>query len=221
MGSGSPTQRLRSLAARPTSALVTGESRPVVNRIVYALARLNDPAFVWVDLQPKQSLLDPDSPTALGWVPPDRMFLIEQTEEVQPRVPAVGGQSAPPPTGIERLPPVARRAIESRRARGGGAMVVAFPNADYARRFYGPETERVRPFVDAFREVGMTAVFASVASPPAARKAFEFVFDIRADSRARWEQGSLVCETAPKWGPLLPGESIPLRVVPEIASALT
>lgn len=191
-----------------------------MNRLVFALARLNDPVFVWVDLQPRQESLDPDSPTALGWIPAPRLFAIQTPEEGGPLAEPTGGPAAGVRSSFRRLPAVAQRAVEARRREGGGSMVVAFPNSDYVRRFYGEDPGVIRPLVAAFREMDISALFASVAAPQSSRQAFDFVLEARAESRARWENGSLVCEAAPRWSPLLRGESFPLRAVPEFAAAL-
>lgn len=232
MGSAVRPERFGTLGSRPSATLVTGESRPLINRVAFALARMNDPGFVWVDLQPRKERLDPDSPTALGWVPSARLFVIDSADEGRPQ-PGVGDgtvASALRPDAADRrlaafpdylrLPPVAQEAIARRLRDADGPRLVAFPNSDYLRKYYGPEPERIRPVLQAIVAQELSALFASVAAPVTARRAFEFVFDVRAESRARWQRGSLVCELAPRWSGLLAGESTPLPEIPEVAAAL-
>ncbi len=231
MSSGTTGSRLASLAGRPAAVLVTGESRPVLNRVLFAMALANDPAFAWVDLRPRAERLDSDSPTELGWIPAERLFVIQESEDARPQD-AVGNlalaslvRADDPKNSLSRLadlvrlPAVAQEAIGSLRGRTG-RRVIAFPNGDYVRRYYGPDPPTIRPFLETFLADETSPFFASVSTPAEARQAFDFVFEVRAESRARWRTGTLHCEKVPRWARFHAGENVPLREIPEVVRAM-
>lgn len=223
---------LRSLTARPSATFLWGDSRAVVNRVLFAVAHANDSGAFWLDLRGPREESGGESPLDLGWIPADRQYVVDQPEDARPQD-ALGNlalftviRSDEPPTALSRisdflrLPSVAQE-ILSRSSPGEGHQVVAVANSDRVRRYYPTTPEGVRAVLEPFLEASVHPIFGARSPVGEGRWAFEFVFEVRARTLSSWEKGELVCEKAPEGSPFRAGTAVPLSRFPAIAKALS
>lgn len=226
-----PAPDLAFLARRPSATFLWGESRSVITRVVYALARANDPRFYWLDIRQRGTDSDGPGPVELGWVPAEHVFLTEEPVEAAPQH-AVGNlalwsvvRSDEPEKVVAglsdflRLPPIAQE-ILSRFGIGEGPHVVVVANSDRVRGYYSQAPRDVRHVLEPFLAGEVSPFFSALAPPGEGRWSFDHVFEVKATDLARWAEGTLKCEQAPEGSPFHVGESLPLASIPELARAL-
>jgi hypothetical protein len=219
------------LTRRPWATFLWGDSRPVINRVLYALARANDPSPYWLDIRSEGEATPGPGPVELGWIPEDHLFVTRQPAEARPqnRIDEFALWSvvrADEPMKVVarlsdflRLPSIAQEII-AEMGSAPGAHVVAVANSDRVRAYYPTVPEGIRPVLTPFLDAGLYPFFGATSTPGEARWAFDFVFEVRAARLSSWESGWLVCEKAPVDTPFRRHETIPLRAVHEIAGAL-
>jgi hypothetical protein len=217
--------------SRPVGAtFLWGNDRPTLLRVLYAIVHANDPEFHWLGIRERNEVPEVPGPVELGWIPETRLFLTREPTEAEPQD-AVANlalwtivRSDEPETVLARvsdfvrLPPIAQD-ILSRLGLDDRIHFVAVSNSDRVRRFYPVEPAGVRHVLEAFLNARVIPVFAAQGSPGEGRWAFDFVFEVRAESIARWWEGVLHCEKAPSGSPFRVGESTPLRSIPGIVEA--
>ena len=222
---------LRSLTREPRATFLWGLCRPVVNRVLFAFARANDPEFYWLDLRDRNAPRDPGDPVERGWVPEDHLFLTDHPEEARPQD-ALGNlallsvvRSDEPEKVLTRLsdflrlPSVAQEII----ARVGATdepHVLVIANADRVRPYYPTSPDGVRPVLTPFLDNRVFPIFCASSPPGEGRWAFDFVLKVEAANLDDARSGSLRCESAPEGTPFRPGEATPLGSIPDIARAL-
>lgn len=232
MASGSragPAPDLRSITSRPSALFLWGDSRAVVNRVLFAMSHANDSGAYWLDIKGPRDESGEFDPLDLGWIPRNRRFVVEQPEQARPQdAPAnstlfsVIRPDEPPVAltkldGFLRLPAVAQELI-SRSSGDVRPRVVAIANADRVRPYYPTRPSEVRTVLEPFLQASVHPFIGARAPPGDGRWAFEFVFEARATNASSWESGAIVCEKAPDGSAFRSGESTPLTAFPEIAS---
>lgn len=205
-----------------------GESRPALNRVLFAMVRAVDPEPLWLELRPHPGPGEAPGPVELGWIPADRVFVAEEPSAGRPQD-AIANmalwhivRSDEPALAVARLSDFVRLApiaqeIISRVGPGGARHALAVANSDEVRAAYPTTVEGVRPIVTAFLEAPLIPFFAAQGTPGPGRMAFDFVFELRVDDVARWREGVLVPENAPVGSGVEVGAPIPLREIPGLA----
>ena len=225
---GAPS--LTALSRRPWATFVWGDSRPVLNRVLFAMVRANDSSPYWLDIRGPANVASEPGPVELGWISQDRLFLTGQPSDARPQ--HVGGnpqlltlvspeEPAPVLASISdflRLPPIAQE-IVSRVERTQTCHVVAIANSDRVRFEYPMNVQGVRRFIDAFLAAPILPFFCATSPPGPGRWAFDFVFEIRANDLTSWREGVLVPEKAPAGTGFPIGQPIPLPSIPEMSRA--
>ncbi len=213
------------------STFVWGASRAVTKRVLYALARANDPHLYWVDVRSAADPVEDPDPALAGWVPENHLLVTRRPEEARPQAtmdpPALWSivRSDEPERVLAqlsdflRLPPIAQEII-ARTSAGGGRHVVAVANVDRVRAYYPTSPEATRPVLDPFLAASILPFLGSIGTPSDARWAFDFVFEVRATDLRSWEAGWLVCEKAHAGTSFRTSHAIPLRSLPEVAEVL-
>ena len=218
------------LGRGPWGTFLYGWSRPVVDRIAYAMARANDPNPTWLDIRDADGGSDLASPSDLGWIPKDHLFFVSPTDAMPQDATAsrvlwsVVRSDEPSAviaglTDFLRLPPTVQVAV-SQVGREPARPVVVIANSDRVRDYYPREPAGVRPIIDAILQAGVLPVFAAVGPPGTGRSAFDFVFEVRAADLGGWRAGSLVCHKAPPGTSLPLDLPIPLSSLPQVVEAL-
>jgi hypothetical protein len=233
MSAGGERPAVPDLAALGRGAwgtFVHGPSRPVLLRVLFAMATANDPSPIWVDLRGPDNAPDLGGPAELGWIPDHNLFIVSASD-ARPQD-AMGNlalwtmiRSDEPDAAVSqltdflRLPSAVQEAVS--RAGGAGArpmFVVA--NSDRVRDYYPRDARGVRPIIDAMIHSGVLPLFGSTSPPGAGRMAFDFVFEVRAAGLDEARAGVLFCEKAPPHSGFPEGSSHMLSSFPAIAAAL-
>ncbi len=222
---------LAALTEGPWGTLVWGGCRPVVNRVLFALAEANDPSPYWLDIQDPSEGAEDGGPVRLGWIRPDHLYLTAGLDEARPQESlgnlAIGnlvrsdepGRTILKLAEFVRLPEVAQKVI-SLLGTDGAPHVISIANSDRIRDSFPLDPAEVRHVFDAFLDAHLHPFF-SVTGPGTERRwASDFVFEVTATGLDRWKDGALVCEKAPGGSPFRPGGAYPLHAVPAIARAL-
>src|SRR5208282_2537111 len=80
LGTGSS----RHPAETPTSAIVYGTSRPLVNLLLYALAEEANASFHWLDIRPSGEAPPELDPARLGWIDERRVWTVDPLDALAP-----------------------------------------------------------------------------------------------------------------------------------------
>jgi hypothetical protein len=227
-GSATPTLDLTSLGRGGSSTFLYGESRAVVNRLLFGMVRAIDPEPLWLDLGPRRPPGEEPGPAELGWIAKDRLFLAEDPEMARPQD-AVANMALSnvvradePATLVARvadfvrLAPIAQDII-SRVRIDGPRHALAISNSDQVRGDYPHTIEGIQPIVTALVEAPLVPFIGAQGTPGAGRMAFSFVFEVRAKDLAHWRDGSLRPEKVPGGSGVQVGVPIPLPHISGLA----
>jgi hypothetical protein len=209
----------RGLFAHPTSVLVHGRTRPLVQLAVYALAEATTPQFQWVDIGVPGEDRGQWDPVQLGWVPEERLWRVEHAEALRPEGPADRSalfeliRSDEPPAMVARiteflgLPETSQRILATGPPKGTPG-VVAVPNAQKLLDSFS--ASQVPSILHAHRTAGFSVVIGIGEPAGANESAFDFVFHLDGESIAHWRDARWICEKGIASGPL--GDARPLRL---------
>lgn len=227
-----PTLDLALLGSGPYGTFLWGESRAVLNRLLFAMVRAVDPDPLWLELNPHPPEEDVPGPVELDWIPNDHVFLADEPAATRPQD-AVANMALwsvvradESPASIARLsdfvrlPPIAQEII-SRQGLGEPRHALAIANSDRVRSVYPSTVEGVRPIVTSFLDAPILPLFAAKGTPGPGRMAFDFVFEVRAKDMAHWTEGTLIPEKVPSETHIRVGEPIPLRNIPGLEAAFS
>ncbi|MCI4351575.1 MAG: hypothetical protein L3K15_08715 [Thermoplasmata archaeon] len=215
---------LQSLSRRPWSTFVWGPSRPVTLRLLYTLARANDPKFFWCEIRrPGEGPAEP-GPVELGWIPPHRLFLSvplasrPQTEPDAAVVRKLIRSDEPFETvrqllSFLQLPPIAQEIVTEV---GGPEVkrVFALAHAERIREYFPKTPEGIRGLIDAMCSNGVLPFFGAIGPVTPARMLCDFVFEVRAPDLAHVAEGRLICEKAPAGAAFRAGAEFSLDSAP-------
>ncbi|MCI4360181.1 MAG: hypothetical protein L3J91_00595 [Thermoplasmata archaeon] len=218
------------LGGPPSTTFVFGSSRELVGICAWAMARANDPTPFWLDIRGDDGRPDPGTPAALGWINPDQLFVLSAVE-ARP-TPRVGARTIANVLRADEsheiiaelsefvmLPSTVQEMIALHT--GGGtrpAFVIA--NVDRVRSEYPTDPAGVRRILDVLVHQGVLPIFTSTPPPGPGRRAFDFVFEVRAADRRHWRGGELICEKAPDGSGFRTGSSVRLEDLPEVANSI-
>jgi len=220
------------LFEQPTMVFVYGPSRPLVNLTLFALARETNPDFQWVDLGGSNTARAPCDPVRLGWIPDDRLWLVDQPDALRP-----GDRNAnqslfdmirrdESPEALDRLteflslPDVSQRIIAAMPS-GGRPGVVAVTDAD--RLHIAISTDQVPWVLNVHRNAGFSVLVGWPGEAGAGRDLFDFVFRLQGkdDERLDWKRNQLVCEKGVRSGPLANLRPVRLEEIPLVADVIS
>lgn len=215
----------RRLFERPSSVLVYGPSRPLVNLTLYALAHHTNPEFHWVEVGAIPQPPTVSEPVQLGWIPDSRLWLVDRSNTLRPNDAAaalpLGELISPdePPESLRqfvdflRLPDQAQRLIAAQTPNGSPG-VVAVPDTDRLEGTFS--ASEVDSLLAVHREAGLSVMVGHRGSPGSGRDVFDFVFRLQGrDERPDgWKKNQLVCEKGITSGPLRDLQPIHLEYVP-------
>lgn len=182
-------------AQRPQSVLVYGDSRPMVNLLLYALAEDAMPDFHWLDFRPDSEPPAEWDPAGLGWLNSRRAWVADPEEGLSPDNARANAaifeliRSDEPPevlarlTDLLRLPPRIRHVLEAISAAGEPSLL-AVANVDRVSESI-PEVA-LAPIVAAFAWL-RCSLYVGYAGARAPRLAdFSTVLRIDGTSPYRW-----------------------------------
>ena len=227
---GSPAMDLTALGRSLSATLVSGPSREVVNRCAWAMARANDPTPFYLDIRAEDGRADVGSPSELGWVNPDQLFVVAPGE-ARPH-PPVGARTIAsviraddPHVTVAELSdflqmPAAVQEMIGLHSGGIGRPAFVIANCDRVATYYPTAPQIIRRVLEVFLRRGVLPVFTTINTPGTRKDAFEFAFEVTPAHRSGWRSGRLVCERAPHDAPFKVGDAVPLEDMPVLADAL-
>ena len=198
----------------PTSVIICGSDRPLLNWVAYALALASDPEFHWTDVRLEGEVPAPDDLLSRNVIPPDRLSTVRPPELTPDDTTANVAVSAvirddETPDEVRRLveflrlPPQTQSVI-SRSAPGGPPRVVVLSNGHRLVAIY-PTIEAVRPTVRAIVAAGVVLIMTFADAAPQGRFAFDVVLHIDAPVRQDWRRATMRVEKGPPTGVLRAG----------------
>jgi hypothetical protein len=218
------------LTRSPGATLLWGESRAVVNRVLFAMVRSNDRDPFWIQVVSSADEDGHPTPLDLRWIPKERAFVIGDPDELKPHdaianmaLAALLAEETSPTSIIAdflRLPGVTQELIGGQQG-ASRARAVGFANADLVRKYYRSGPRDVEPLLQAMVGGGLLPFFGSTTRPGPGQWAFDHSFEVRAPSLDRWREGRIVCEKAPTSSPWHVGAEVPLAEIRPAAAALS
>lgn len=211
---------------RAVAIIVTGETRGLVNRVAFSMARSLDPAPFWLEIVEHGE--DPE-PLRMGWVPTERLYVTERPEDLEPAR-AVGNlalwgvvRSDEPATLLAqltdfvRLPPLVQEVL-GRTTADSRLRAVAVGNADRIGPLFAQHPEEVAWLVDYLRTSSLCLILASTGYIGPSRTAFDCEFRVIGDSLERWKEATITCDRSRVAGTFSIGRPFPIRAIPGIDS---
>lgn len=222
--------RVRSdgIFGRPTSVILCGSSRPLLNWVAYALASTTDSGFIWTDVRLEGEVLADSDPLARGLVPPDRLAVV-YPNVLKPNDAAanmaIGGvvRSDEPPDTVRRMVDFLRLPLPTQRLLagappGGRPMVLVLSNAHHMTVLY--PTETVAPVLRAVIDAGAILFVTFADAPRESRHAFETILHVGGNDPKAWKRATLRVEKGPSGGPLRAGSEHRLGELEVVAAVL-
>ena len=214
----------------PTSTIVWGDDRSLLNWLAYALAVVTDPEFTWTDVRYPGQVLPETDPLARNLIPPDRLNVVRTTDLIPDDAAANAAVSAvirpdESPDDVQRvidflrLPATTQRVLERPRP-GGQAKVAVLSNGHRIVAIY-PTPDVVDPTLRAIVASNTILIMTFADAGPEGRFRFENVLNLEGTVRDGWRSATLTVE---KWGPGGPfeaGAKHRLADLPTVAEVLT
>lgn len=217
---------------QPTSVFVYGPSRPLVNLTLYALATATSPEFQWVEIGARTEKRTPCDPVRLGWVPDDRLWLVEQPDALRPdhgrAILSLSNMIRSDEseevlkhfTEFLRLPDTSQR-ILSTRPPPGRPGVVAVTNAERVQGVFSPGL--VPSILDVHRRSGFSVIVGFRENASVGRELFDVVLRLQGEDQyiGDWRENELVCEKGVTSGPLRDQSPVRLEEIPLLADVFS
>jgi hypothetical protein len=212
----------------PTSVILCGDSRPLLNWVAFALAFGNPGGYAWTDIQLEGEVRDDADLLQTHLIPEDRFFEVSpdrlMLDDFAGNV-ALGGlvRSGDPPEAVQRFADFLRlpshaQSLISRLPRDGPPAILVLSNAQRIAGLYSWET--AAPAIRSVVRSGASLLMTWAEAPTKARLEFERVFHLKGKERAAWSDAILSVERGTSTGPLRTGAELRLGDLPEVASVL-
>ena len=214
---------------RPTSVVIYGSSRPLLNWVAYALAAEADPEFIWNDVRLRGEVLSEFDPLSRNLIPPERLnvafpneFAPEDRAANIVRSGVVRDDESHEHirrlTDFLRLPLGAQRVL-ARRSAGNRPMVLVLSNGHRLVALYPSGT--LAPSLRIMNEVGATLIMTFADASPASHRAFGTILVVEGNDVREWKRATLRVLKGPADGPLRTGVEYRLGEYAPLADILT
>jgi len=214
------------------SVLVYGPSRPLVRLTLFALASSVNPMFHWVEFASPTVERTPCDPVRLGWIPDDRLWLIDPAERFSPdtaneklSISKLISAEEPPESlnhfaEFLRLPELSQQIIASQ-APDGHPGVVAVTNVQHVADAFA--YDRVPSILSVHRHSGFSVMVGHDETAGPGRELFDFVFRLEGtgDRLHDWKRYNLVGEKGISSGPLRDRRPVRLDEIPLLDAVLS
>lgn len=186
----------------PVTIFVHGESRALVNLVMYGLIEWTTPDYSWIDVRIRNRSPTGLDPVALGAIPSGRIVVVDRLDEMAPdpiRGNAVWSviRSDEPPDSMRSLSDFVRlpRPVQQALALTGGGTrpgAVALSNAHRLVALYDGTTvpDTLRTVV----ALGASLFVSFADEAPDSRYAFDFVLKVDGASPEVWSESELIVE---------------------------
>jgi len=203
------------------SVYLWGTSRPAVNSVLYAFARLIDPEFTWLDVRegnppPIDRLL------AHGITAPRANSVAVRPEALLPgprvKIASLSWMVSfgERPEELDQLraflslPPPLQEVV-GRPVPQGAPRILAIPNADRLVALFQDRLDMLGALARVLQESGVSILVAQTQRDGALRRLFSYAFQVRVPELESWREGNLVCEQTPQASASEAGVSLSLR----------
>jgi hypothetical protein len=197
----------------PVSVILIGDDRPLLNWVAYALASLQDPDFLWIDIRAKGEVLNASDPLARDAIPSDRLKLANASDFSPDHAMAniaVSGviRDDELPENVQILLdflrlPQRTQAVLSATGPGTRPRTYVLSNAHRLGSLY--PVEIVGPLLRAIRETGTITIMTFADAPNDGRFAFDLVVHLTGHDAENWKQATLRVEKGLPDGPFQTG----------------
>lgn len=213
---------------RPTSMVMYGSSRPLLNWVAYALASAADPGFVWTDVRLEGEVLTDVDPLSRNLIPPDRMNVVSPAGLIPNDAVAnmaIAGVIREEESDVAlgrlldflRLPPGAQRLL-ARGSSGNRPKVLVLSNAHRLVAVW--PARALAPALGAIVGAGGSLFMTFADAPPGSHDAFEIRLHLEGGNSKSWRQTTLRVEKGPSAGPFRPGSEHRLGEFDPVAAVL-
>ncbi|MGD1100162.1 MAG: hypothetical protein ABR888_07485 [Thermoplasmata archaeon] len=227
MGAPVTASLIPEIAQRPTSVLLHGSDRPLVNWVMYALLVRTNPNFVWTDIRLSEEVLDPLDPLARKVIPKRQLSVIgpdvlrrnpEPTSDLTTVI-----QKDEPGDLKQRLMaflqlPEHTQDLISRIPKEGLVPLLGLSNAHRIAALFPPDT--IRPTLKAIMDSGVSLVLTWADALPGSAREFDFVLHIEGLGTSSWRSATLRCDQGNSSGKIRVGKRFRLGDLPPIAEVL-
>lgn len=219
-----------SLFPTPTSVIIIGDSRPLLNWVAYALASLSDPGFHWTDVRLQGEAPTPDDILSRGLIPPNRLSVVSPPE-LRPDD-ATANMAVSAVIRDDETPENVRRAVEflrlpaqtqdvlSRGSLEGPPRVVVLSNGHRLVAIYS-DTATVTPTVKAIVGAGAVLIMTFADAAPEGRAAFDVILHLSGNNALAWKHAALRVEKSTSTSAFRAGTEIRLVDFPPVAALLS
>ncbi len=195
------------LFRRPTSFFFWGEERTLVNQLVFHVARLSDPEFVWIEIRSASEPRPLGDPGASKLIAPERLVEVRPGDlraraESDPGLVAKvatldgGGRLLRDLAPFVQLPHLVSTLV-GHLVPSDTPRVVAVANADRISAIYPEGRGLVRRLLRALRHLNITLVVGYAGPGRRDTNAWDHVFRVNVDPSARGPVFSVSCERGP------------------------
>lgn len=210
-----------SLFQQPHSVLVFGSSRRLVRLTLFAFASWTNPAFHWVEFSSPATERTPCDPVRLGWIPDDRLWLIDTPRSLEPNdasmtlalskmiSPEESPEARDRLAQFLRLPELSQRIIASQTPNGHPGVVAVSEVHQASESF---TSHQVVSILSLHQDLGFSVIIGHYEPPGPGRDLFDFVFRLQGEGERLedWKRYQLICEKGIALGPLRGRRAIPL-----------
>jgi hypothetical protein len=214
---------------KPTSVLIFGNDRPLLNWVAYALATINDPEFVWTDVRSPDQVPSATDPMSRHKIPPERMYArrpMELTLNDSAANVAVSAvvRSDETPENVQRLLDFLRLPSPTQHVlstpRRNRPLVAVLSNSQRLAALY-PSVENVSFTLRSILATDATVIMTFADTPTEGKRAFDAVVLVDGSLREGWRTATLTVEKGPSEGGLPTGLAVRLGEFAPVASILS
>jgi hypothetical protein len=227
MGAPTAASLIPEVARHPTSVVLYGSDRPLVNWVMYAILVRANPNFIWTDIRLSGEVLDPLDPLARQVIPKRQLSVVgpdalRRNPEPARAMPSVIHPDEPDDlkerlANFLRLPEHTQDLI-SRVPNEGLVPLFGLSNAHRIAALYPPDT--IRPTLKAIKDSGFSLITTWADALPSSVREFDFVLGIEGLGPQSWRSTTLLCDRGTSTGPVRPGKRFRLGDLPAIAEVL-
>ena len=187
---------------RAVAILVWGGPQPIVNRLIFSMARSLDPTPLWLEVSQRG---EQPEPLRLGWLPPEQVYVSERPEDLETSR-AVGNlalwgivRSDEPATTLARLtdfvrlPPLVQQVLGGS-TDDGRLRALAVGNADRMAHLFRERPEELQWLVDYLREASLCLIVGASGPPSAGRGTFDCEYRVEGSTMSNWREATIVCD---------------------------
>lgn len=206
--------KLEPIFTRPTSTILWGDDRSLLNWVAYVLASETDPEFTWTDVRFSGQVLPDTDPLTRNLFPAERLNVVGARDLAPDDAAANMAVSAvirpdEAPDDVQRVLdflrlPATTQEMLSRPRPAGKTKVAVLSNGQRIVAFY-PSPAAIDPTIRAIVGTGTTLIMTFADAGPDGRFSFENVLHLEGSVRDGWRPATLTVEKGAPGGSFVTG----------------